>query len=180
MTVTELLTRNNLNTISTVPDRDGSFNFPSGIGTGDPFLDGVHLHAGLRLLRFNRPKLSPRYERLWPALTAIRAAVTSFGGERIVPEVLVTRSGLSGRVDLRADGPQGIGHVEVKVVGSLPGAPRQRDLRQMSLYLSMAKGRSPSWSALIYLNMVDGQARYFIFSDAIGTLMDSAESMGCN
>ncbi len=180
MTVTELLTRNPTTIISVAPDRKGSFNFPQGIGTDDPFLDGVQLHAGLRLLRYNRPHLSPRYERLWPALTAIRAAVTMFGGERIVPEVLVTRAGLSGRVDLRADGPQGIGHVEVKVVGRLPDAPRQRDLRQMSLYLSMAKGRSPSWCAIIYLNMADGQARYFLFSDAIATLTESAASMGRN
>lgn len=180
MNVTELLTRNTTTTVSAAPDREGSFNFPSGIGIGDPFLDGVQLHAGLRLLHLNRPHLSPRYQRLWPVLASIRNAAATLGAERLIPEVVVNRSGITGRVDLRANGPRGVGHIEIKVVADLPDVPRQRDLRQMSLYLSLVNGRSPAWTALIYLNMADGEARYFVFSEAIPSLVKSAAALSCN
>lgn len=180
MTVTELLNHSTTSTIPVVPDRVGSFEFPTGIGTGDPFLDGVQLHSGLRLLSINRPHLSPRYQRLWPVLTSIRSAVITLGADRISPEVNVTRGGLVGRVDLRASGTSGVGHIEIKVVARLPDAPRQRDLHQTALYLSLSHQRSPAWAAIIYVSLNDGEARYFVFKDAIPLLLDGVNQVSRN
>jgi hypothetical protein len=106
-------------------------------------------------------------------LTAVREAARRLGAERLFPEVTIRRAGLTGRVDLRADGARGLGHIEVKVVANLPDAPRQRDLHQASLYLALTNGRPPAWAALIYVSMLSGEARYFVFSDALTSLMKS-------
>lgn len=181
MYITELLkSRKNIE-LNIPHDEERTLSLPAQLGTGDPFLDGCHLHAALVRLSDNKI-LTPRERRLWPIIAMLLAELRALGAETLIPEKRFRglEGAPGGRADIVVNGHGQTGIIELKVVAKIPTKPRGCDIAQTGAYLNVASLGHVSagwWAAIAYIDLERGELRIFVFRREIERLARDAAAV---